>query len=223
MITNKSTLLTNAHVIQNETNEAANTANRVGSQLVNEVDTLFNTFCRIDKTRTNGMNYTISGYDPQDIQLQVVKWNRARKCWKFVSGAGLKNQHTGSLQQRFVDHVSALTARPRVTLTTATGHLNYRDDQSFEIATILAEMAKLRTIEHFAHTTGQGGEIWYNCDKAGGYYNCEAGGYGGGANLHLNSPRYGLALTYRGNIISNVLAVKIGYDPTAAQMVIKNV
>lgn len=212
-------------MIKNETQESANTAIRVGTQLVNEVDTLFNTFCRLDKQRNNSLKYTISGYDYQDVQLQVVKWNRSTKCWKFVSGNGLRNQHDGSLETRYVNADAAITALPRTNLTSSTGYLTYWPTQEYssEITTILNEMAKLRTTEHFSHTLGDGSEIWYNLDKAGGYYNCEAHGYDGGSNLHGNSPRYGLALTYRGNIISNVLAVKIGYNPVYAKMQMKNI
>lgn len=224
-ILTKSTLLTAANVIKNETTESANTATRVGTQLVNEVDTLFNLFCRIDKVGTYGLKYTISGYDPSDVELQVVKWHKAGKCWRFVSGAGLRNQHQDSLENKFVDADAAKTARPRVTLTNGIDTINYKPDQPYsqQAITILNEMQKLRTIEHFEHSTSQGGAVWYNADKAGGYYNCEAHSYDGGAGIHFNSPRYGLAITYRGVIVSNVLPVKIGYNPVGGTMVMRNV
>lgn len=223
-ILTKSALLTSANVIKNETAESANTATRVGTQLVNEVDTLFNLFCRIDKVGNYGFKYTISGYDPSDVQLQVVKWNRSGKGWKFVSGSGLRNQPIGVLENKFVDANAAITARPRVDLVAANATLHYYPDAVNPlIQNILGEMSKLRTIEHFEHTIGGGQVIWYNTDKAGGYYNCEAHSYGGGENIHFNSPRYGLAITYRGKIVSNVLPVKIGYNAVTTNMQMKNI
>lgn len=224
MIKTQSNLITTANIIKNETQDRANTATRVGTQLVDTVDTLFNKFCRIDKIRKNSLKYTISGYDYTDVQLQVVKWNRKGKCWKFVSGSGLTNQRMQDLENRFVDANEAISARPRVVLNSANGTLTYSDTLvSSEITVLLDEMAKLRTIEHFSHNTGKGYAIWYNIDRAGGYYNCEAGSYDEGSGNHHNAPRYGLALTYRGVIVSNVLPVKIGYNSRDAVMIMSNI
>ena len=220
-ILNKSSLLSSANIIRNETVESANTAQRVGSHLYNSTDTLFNTYCRIDKKGSKGFSYIISGYDYNDIQLQVVHYHRPSKTWKFVSGSGLQNQHQGSLEIKFVDANAAKTARPRVILPSAQDTVNYAN--STEIQRILTEMDKLRTNDTFQHIIAQGETIAYNTQRAGGYYDCSSHTYGGGANKHFTSPRYGLALTYKGKIVSNVLAVKIGYVVNTGLMKIKNV
>lgn len=225
-ILNKSTLLTKANIIKNETVDAANSATRVGTMFVDEVDTLFNLFCRIDKVGKYGFKYTISGYDPADVQLQVVKWNRKGRNWRFVSGRGLVNQPMEDLQLKFVDASMAMTAKPRVSMVNNVGYLSYDTRQSIDpmIVTILQEMSKLRTNAHFEQILGDSSAIWYNKEKvSGGYYNCETRSYDDLIDDHYNSPRYGLALTYRGVIVSNILPVKIYYVPNTSTMGMKNI
>lgn len=208
-------LITQANVIKNETNEGANTHTRVGKQLVDTVDTMYGLYARLDANGDVNINYTISGYDLSDVQLQVVKWNRRKKCWKFVSGAGIPNT---TCSNKFISIDNARTARPRATFTYNSGSLSFGTIQSDEITTILNEMAKLRTSEYFAHEISNGRHIWYNADRGGKYFNCEYAHY---TESHMTSPRYGVAVTYKGMIISNVIAVKIGYCPELAKMLMR--
>lgn len=212
MIRTQSNLLTDAAVIRDETQESANSATRVGTAIFDTVDTVFNTYAIIQKAGNYGLSYKVSGYDISDIQLQVVRWNRKSHCYKFVSGAGIFFNYN----DHFMDVDSAKTARPRMNLTTPTGTLDYTTD----LNTILTELEKLRTTVYIEQ--GEGDKtIYFNTEKAGKHFDPSIGSYSGEG--YLRSPRYGLALTYKGMIISNIIAVRIGYRPSEAKMNIRNI
>lgn len=212
MIRTQSNLLTDAAIIRDETQESANSATRVGTTMFDTVDTLFNTYAKIHKQGKNGINYTVSGYDLNQVQLQVVRWNRKSHCYKFVSGAGIY----GNYNDRFINYEAAKSARPRMNLTAPTGILEYDTDCSV----ILTEMLKLRTTRYIEQGTGNH-LIYFNTEQAGKHYDAHTGSYS--SERYLRSPRYGLALTYKGMIISNVIAVRIGYRPSEAKMNMRNI
>lgn len=216
MISTQSELRTSANVIRYEISEGANTHARVGSQLVNEVDTMFNMYGKLTKQGNNSVLYEIYGYDYQDVKLQVMKWNRRQRCWKFVSGKGLANVVT----DKYVDLDAAKTAKPRMDMPSQNGVLVY----DYGVSTLKNEMMKLRTVDHFTHPFGRHGEptryIWYNVERAGAYFNQITGEMG---ERHYCSPRYALALVVGGRVISNIMSVKIGYEPNSGEIIIKNV
>lgn len=211
MIRNQSGLLTDAGIIKNETQESANTATRVGTTIFDTVDTLYNCYCTLRKQGRGRLAYKISGYDLNQIQLQVVRWNRKSHCYKFVSGAGLSTDPNN----RFINFNAAKTSRPRMSLQNTQGILNYVTD----VDVLLLEMLKMRTRAYIQGGTDNN-PIYFNTERAGKHFNAQTGSYD--EDIYFRSPRYGLALTYKGQIISNVIGVSIGYRPNSGNMSITN-
>lgn len=211
MIRNQSGLLTDAGIIKSETQESANTATRVGTAIFDTVDTLYNCYCTLHKQGRGGLAYKISGYDLNQIQLQVVRWNRKSHCYKFVSGAGFY----ADPNDRFINFDAAKTSRPRMNLQNTQGVLNYVTD----VDVLLLEMLKMRTRVYIQKGTDNN-PIYFNTERAGKHFNAQTGTYDG--DVYFRSPRYGLALTYKGQIISNVIGVSIGYRPNLGRMSITN-
>lgn len=85
-------LAAQAQTIKNETARGANTADRVGTFGVDAVDTIFGIrkpelyFAKNKLIADLGNNAT----EYADVYLQVVHYNKRRKCWQAASGAGVK-------------------------------------------------------------------------------------------------------------------------------------
>ena len=202
-ILSKTQLLTGANLIKNETNEGANTATRVGTQHVNEIDTLYARDCQV--TNSNGtLTATITGDDCTNCYWQIVRWNKNRKAWSFVSGQGILAGNT-----YYLNPTSAKTATPRTAMASTTETLS-----STQITYLMTEMHKLVAAVanriSFTNDVYSGHTLYRNYTKGGKHWD---GSSHNGAQIK-NVKRYGISIERAGKIISNVIPVDIYFDAT---------
>jgi len=99
-------LAAQAQQIKNETSRGANTASRVGTLAVDTTDTIFALrkpevyFAKNKLICDLGNHATEYG----DVFLQVVHYNKRRKCWQAASGAGVKDINPVA----FINHEQAI-------------------------------------------------------------------------------------------------------------------
>lgn len=203
MIQTKTQQLTAANIIKNETNEGANTATRVGSQLVNQIDSIYARDFQI--SNSNGtLTATITGDDCTNCYWQIVRWNKGRKDWSFVSGQGILTGNT-----YYLNPTSAKTATPRTAMASTTETLS-----STQITSLMIEMKKLVAAVanriSFTNGTYSGHTLYRNFTKGGKHW---GGSTHDGAQIK-NVKRYGIAIERAGKIISNVIPVDIYFDAT---------